>query len=264
MLKVNNVTKVFGKGTVNQHTALNNLSIELNDGDFVTIVGSNGAGKSTLFNAICGTFWCDRGKIILDNKDITYKKEHKRARDIGRVFQDTMKGTAPDMTIEENLALAYSKNHTKVFQSAVNEKMRRFFREQLARYDMGLEDRLKNKVGLLSGGQRQVVTLLMCTLSVPKLLLLDEHTAALDPATAEKVMKITKQIVEENSITTMMITHNINQALTTGNRTIMMDSGEIILDIGAEERENMTREDLLNMYSVKKKEALDNDRILFS
>ena len=264
MLKISNVTKVFGKGTVNEHTALNNLSLELKDGDFVTIVGSNGAGKSTLFNAVSGTFWCDKGKIELDGRNITYAKEHKRARNIGRVFQDTMKGTAPDMTIEENLALAYSKGRTRVFQSAVNEKMRKFFREQLARYDMGLEDRLKNKVGLLSGGQRQVVTLLMCTLSVPKLLLLDEHTAALDPATAEKVMKITKQIVSENSITTMMITHNINQALTTGNRTIMMDSGEIVLDIGKEERENMTRDDLLNMYTLKKKEALDNDRILFS
>ena len=264
MLKVNNVTKVFSKGTVNEHTALNNLSLELKDGDFVTIVGSNGAGKSTLFNAICGTFWCDKGSIVLDNKDITYLKEHKRAKDIGRVFQDTMKGTAPDMTIEENLALAYSKGRTRVFQSAVNEKMRKFFREQLARYDMGLEDRLKNKVGLLSGGQRQVVTLLMCTLAVPKLLLLDEHTAALDPATAKKVMEITKQIVSENNITTMMITHNISQALTTGNRTIMMDSGEIILDIPAEERVNMTKEDLLNMYSMKKSQDLDNDRILFS
>ncbi|MGN1132505.1 MAG: ABC transporter ATP-binding protein [Ruminococcus sp.] len=264
MLKVNNVTKVFSKGTVNEHTALSNLSLELKDGDFVTIVGSNGAGKSTLFNAICGTFWCDKGSIILDGKDITYLKEHKRAKVIGRVFQDTMKGTAPDMTIEENLALAYSKGRTRVFQSAVNEKMRKFFREQLARYNMGLEDRLKNKVGLLSGGQRQVVTLLMCTLAVPKLLLLDEHTAALDPATARKVMEITKQIVSENNITTMMITHNISQALTTGNRTIMMDSGEIILDIPAEERVNMTKEDLLNMYSVKKKQSLDNDRILFS
>jgi putative ABC transport system ATP-binding protein len=264
MLKVNNVTKIFGKGTVNEHTALNNLNLTLDNGDFVTIVGSNGAGKSTLFNAICGTFWCDKGQIFLDNKNITFAQEHKRARDIGRVFQDTMKGTAPDMTIEENLALAYSKGRTRTFQFAVNEKMRSFFKEQLSRYNMGLEDRLKTKVGLLSGGQRQVVTLLMCTLSVPKLLLLDEHTAALDPATAEKVMEITKQIVSENNITTMMITHNLNQALTTGNRTIMMDSGEIILDINQAERQNMTREDLLNMYSMKKHQALDNDRILFS
>ena len=255
MLDVNNVTKVFSKGTVNEHTALNNLSLHLDNGDFVTIVGSNGAGKSTLFNAICGSFLCE---------DITYKKEHKRARVIGRVFQDTMKGTAPDMTIEENLALAYSKGRRRIFQSAVNDKMRKFFKEQLARYNMGLEDRLKNKVGLLSGGQRQVVTLLMCTLAVPKLLLLDEHTAALDPATAEKVMEITKQIVAENNITTMMITHNLNQALTTGNRTIMMDSGEIILDIPYNERKNMNRDDLLQMYSMKKREALDNDRILFS
>jgi putative ABC transport system ATP-binding protein len=264
MLEINNVTKIFGKGTVNEHTALSNFSLSLKDGDFVTIVGSNGAGKSTLFNAICGTFWCEKGQIILDGKNITYAQEHKRAKEIGRVFQDTMKGTAPDMTIEENLALAYSKGRTRTFQLAVNDKMRNFFKEQLARYNMGLEDRLKTKVGLLSGGQRQVVTLLMCTLSVPKLLLLDEHTAALDPATAEKVMEITKQIVGENKITTMMITHNLNQALTTGNRTIMMDSGELILDINELERKNMTRDDLLNMYSMKKHHALDNDRILFS
>ena len=262
MLDVNNVTKVFSKGTVNEHTALNNLSLHLDKGDFVTIVGSNGAGKSTLFNAVCGSFLCDSGKIILDDEDITYKKEYKRARVIGRVFQDTMKGTAPDMTIEENLALAYSKGRRRIFQSAVNDKMRKFFKEQLARYNMGLEDRLKNKVGLLSGGQRQVVT--MCTLAVPKLLLLDEHTAALDPATAEKVMEITKQIVAENNITTMMITHNLNQALTTGNRTIMMDSGEIILDIPYNERKNMNRDDLLQMYSMKKREALDNVLITFN
>ena len=264
MLDVNNVTKVFSKGTVNEHTALNNLSLHLDNGDFVTIVGSNGAGKSTLFNAICGSFLCDSGKIILDNEDITYKKEHKRARVIGRVFQDTMKGTAPDMTIEENLALAYSKGRRRIFQSAVNDKMRKFFKEQLARYNMGLEDRLKNKVGLLSGGQRQVVTLLMCTLSIPKLLLLDEHTAALDPATAAKVMDITKTIVNENKITTLMITHNLSQSLTTGNRTIMLDGGEIILDIAGKERDSMTKEDLIKMYSAKRQKDFDNDRILLA
>ena len=220
MLDVNNVTKVFSKGTVNEHTALNNLSLHLDKGDFVTIVGSNGAGKSTLFNAVCGSFLCDSGKIILDNEDITYKKEHKRARVIGRVFQDTMKGTAPDMTIEENLALAYSKGRRRIFQSAVNDKMRKFFKEQLARYNMGLEDRLKNKVGLLSGGQRQVVTLLM--------------------------------LGQENFI------------LSSKQKAQYVDSGEIILDIPYNERKNMNRDDLLQMYSMKKREALDNDRILFS
>lgn len=266
MLEIQNITKTFEKGTVNEHVAVRDMSLSLKKGEFVTIVGSNGAGKSTLFNAICGTFLVDSGHILLDNADITYKNEHERAREIGRVFQDPMKGTAPHMTIEENLALAYTRagKHSNPFAPAITKKKVAFFRENLARYHMGIEDRMKTKIGLLSGGQRQVVTLLMCTLSIPKLLLLDEHTAALDPATAEKVMEITKTIVSENNITTMMITHNLNQSLTTGTRTIMLDSGEIILDISGKERENMTMDDLIKMYSMKKQKEFDNDRILLS
>jgi len=265
MLEVKNISKTFAKGTVNEHTALKEVNLHLEKGDFVTVVGSNGAGKSTLFNAICGTFITDSGQIILDGEDITMMSEHHRARRIGRVFQDPMKGTAPNMTIEENLALAYTRSQRiSPFASAITKKKVNFFRERLAGYNMGIEDRMKTKIGLLSGGQRQVVTLLMCTLSVPKLLLLDEHTAALDPATAERVMEITKQIVSENQITTMMITHNLKQSLETGNRTIMLDSGEIILDLMGEEREHLTMDELIKMYSMKKQKAFDNDRMLLS
>lgn len=265
MLDIQNISKTFEKGTVNEHVAINNLSLKLEDGEFVTVVGSNGAGKSTLFNAICGSFMADEGHIFLDDMDITYKSEHSRAKMIGRVFQDPMKGTAPNMTIEENLALAYTRaSKQSPFSRVITKKKIQFFRENLARYNMGIEDRMKTKIGLLSGGQRQVVTLLMCTLSIPKLLLLDEHTAALDPATAEKVMDITKTIVQENNITTMMITHNLKQSLTTGTRTIMLDSGEIILDLSGEERKNTTMEDMIKMYSIKKQKEFDNDRILLS
>ncbi len=266
MLDIQNISKTFEKGTVNEHVAVKELSLKLNDGEFVTIVGSNGAGKSTLFNAICGSFMVDEGHILLDDEDITYRSEHQRARMIGRVFQDPMKGTAPNMTIEENLALAYTRagKRSTPFSRAITKKKVTFFRENLSRYNMGIEDRMKTKIGLLSGGQRQVVTLLMCTLSIPKLLLLDEHTAALDPATAEKVMEITKTIVLENNITTMMITHNLKQSLTTGTRTIMLDSGEIILDVSGEERDNMTMDDMIRMYSLKKQKEFDNDRILLS
>ena len=236
------------------------------DEKFVAITGPNGSGKSTLAKIIAGILKPTSGKILLDGEDITFKSEHARAKLIGRVFQDPMKGTAPNMTIEENLALAYTRAGKKnsPFKRAITKKQTAFFRENLARYNMGIEDRMKTKIGLLSGGQRQVVTLLMCTLSIPKLLLLDEHTAALDPATAERVMEITKEIVVENNITTMMITHNLNQSLTTGNRTIMLDSGEIILDLSGEERDNMTMDDLIKMYSAKKQKAFDNDRILLS
>ncbi|MDO4300711.1 MAG: ATP-binding cassette domain-containing protein [Clostridia bacterium] len=264
MLKIKNAVKIFAKDTPNEHIALNNLNLSLNTGDFVTIVGSNGAGKSTLFNSVCGNFWLDKGHIILDNEDITYLPEHKRALKIGRVFQDPMKGTAPNLTIEENIALAYSKNKKGMFSFAVNRKEREMFRQSLSEFNMGLEDRMKTKVGLLSGGQRQVVTLLMCTLVMPKLLLLDEHTAALDPATAEKVMDITNTIVKKNKLTTLMITHNLSSALVTGNRTIMMDEGTIILDLSNDERKNMSIDDLLNMYSGKKNKKFDNDRMLLN
>ena len=265
MLDIQNISKTFEKGTVNEHVAINNLSLKLEDGEFVTVVGSNGAGKSTLFNAICGSFMVDEGHIFLDDMDITYKSEHSRAKMIGRVFQDPMKGTAPNMTIEENLALAYTRaSKQSPFSRAITKKKIQFFRENLARYNMGIEDRMKTKIGLLSGGQRQVVTLLMCTLVMPKLLLLDEHTAALDPATADKVMEITRSIVSENHLTTLMITHNLSQALTTGNRTIMLDEGRIILDLGGEERAKMGVNDLLDCYAEKKKKAFDNDRMMLA
>ena len=264
MLQLIDVSKTFNPGTVNEKKALSHLNLELQDGDFATIIGSNGAGKSTMFNAICGTFFADEGAVILDGTDITYEKEYKRSKYIGHLFQDPMKGTAPNLTIEENLALAYSKNTKGLFRFAITKKDREMFCEALKRFDMGLEDRMATKIGLLSGGQRQVVTLLMSTIVTPKLLLLDEHTAALDPATAEKVMAITNDIVHERNLTTLMITHNMGQALTTGSRTIMLDSGAIIFDIKEEERKHMPVSDLLDMYSEKKKEEFDNDRILLN
>ena len=263
MLELINLHKTFAPGTVNAHVALDGVSLHLAPGEFATVIGSNGAGKSTLFNAICGSFLCDRGRIRLGGQDITFLPEHKRALQIGRVFQDPMKGTAPGMTIEENMALAYTRSHSGPFSMALSRKKYKLFRDALARYDMGLEDRMKTRVGLLSGGQRQVVTLLMCTLVTPKLLLLDEHTAALDPATAERVMALTNQIVSENAITTLMITHNIRSALTTGTRTIMMDMGKIILDVSGEERARMSLDSLMKLYSEKKRDELDNDRMLF-
>ena len=266
MLELKSISKTFNPGTVNEKCALHDLSLSVPDGDFITIIGANGAGKSTLFGAIGGNFLTDSGEILLDGQNVTFWPEHRRSKVIGRLFQDPMKGTAPNMTIEENLALAYSRasKGSNPFARAITKKKVEFFRENLARYNMGIEDRMKTKIGLLSGGQRQVVTLMMCTLSIPKLLLLDEHTAALDPATAQKVMDITKTIVSENNITTMMITHNMKQSLTTGTRTIMLDSGEILLDLSGEERKNMTMEDMIKMYSMKKQKEFDNDRILLS
>lgn len=264
MLEIKNAVKIFAPGTPNEFKALNGLNLTLEDGEFVTIIGSNGAGKSTLFNAICGNFWLDEGHVYLDGEDISYQSEHKRARTIGRIFQDPMKGTAPHLTIEENLALAYSRSKRGGLRVAVTKKEREMFRNALKDFGMGLEERMNTKVGLLSGGQRQVVTLLMATIVPPKLLLLDEHTAALDPATAEKVMEITKKIVAEQHLTTLMITHNIKSALETGNRTIMMDAGEVIFDMDEEERKDMTVEELLKKYSMKKHEEFATDRVLFS
>ena len=262
MLELKDISKTFAKGTVNEHAALKNINLSLKKGEFVTIVGSNGAGKSTLFNMICGTYMQDTGTVTLDGSDISFMPEHKRAKMVGRVFQDPMKGTAPNMTIEENLALAYSRAGSGFFSQAVGRKKREMFQEAVSKFDMGLEDRMKTKIGLLSGGQRQVVTLLMCTIVTPKLLLLDEHTAALDPVTADKVMGITNSIVKENQITTMMITHNMSQALTTGTRTIMMENGEIIIDLDDEKRKNMTVSDLVALYKEKENKEFDNDRIL--
>ena len=264
MLKVINAVKVFAKGTPDEYRALDGLNLSLSDGEFVTVIGSNGAGKSTLFNAICGNFWLDEGHVILDGKDISYMSEHKRARKIGRIFQDPMKGTAPHLTIEENLALAYSRSKRGGLAPAVTKSERNMFKEALAGFEMGLEDRMDTKVGLLSGGQRQVVTLLMATIVPPSLLLLDEHTAALDPATALKVMDITKNIVRENHLTTLMITHNVKSALETGNRTIMLDSGKVIFDMGEEERKGMTVEELMKKYSVEKHEEFDTDSVIFN
>ncbi len=266
MLKIDHISKTFNPGTVNEKKALSGLSLQLEKGDFVTIVGSNGAGKSTLFNAIAGAFYVDEGSIILAGEDITFKPEYRRSREIGRLFQDPMRGTAPHMTIGENLALAYlrtAKNQHAYF-SRTTKKDLAFFRDQLAKLDMGLEDRMKQPVGLLSGGQRQALTLLMSTMVPPKLLLLDEHTAALDPGTAEKVLKITREVVAEHQITTLMVTHNMQQALELGNRTLMMDDGNIILDVQGEKRKGMTVGDLLEQFRAGAGKNLDNDRILLS
>lgn len=266
ILRIEELDKTFYPNTVNERKALSNINLTLNHGDFVTILGSNGAGKSTLFNAICGNFYMDRGKIFLNGNNISLLAEHKRARHIGRLFQDPMKGSAPNMTIEENLALAYNRTVKGLSKNifALNRRNTLYFKEQLSILNLGLENRMSVKVGTLSGGQRQAVSLLMSTISQPQLLLLDEHTAALDPDTAIKIMNITKNIVSTNRITTMMITHNIKSALTTGNRTIMMDEGEIILDFNQKERETMTQNDLLAYYNQKKKKELSNDRILLS
>lgn len=264
MLEIKNLSKTFLKGTPNEHKALDGISLSLDKGEFVTVIGSNGAGKSTLFNAIAGEFLCDSGKIVLDGKNITYQKEYIRAKDIGRLFQDPMRGTAPDLTIEENLALVYSKATRPIFSPALKKRDIEFFREKLLKLNMGLEDRLKTKMGQLSGGQRQAVTLMMSTLVTPKLLLLDEHTAALDPLTAEKVLDITQRIVAENSITTMMITHNIKSALKLGTRTIMLECGKSVLDLKGDERNNMTVQDLLGLYRQKSGKELDNDRMLLT
>lgn len=264
MLKITNLKKTFNPGTVNEKVAMNNVNLHLEKGDFVTIIGSNGAGKSTLFNLIGGCFLPDKGMILLDDVNITRMPEHKRAHYIGRLFQDPLKGTAPSMTIEENLALSYLRSTNARIGFGISKKERNLFRERLAQLDLGLEDRMKTKMGLLSGGQRQAVTLLMSTLVAPKLLLLDEHTAALDPATAEKVLNITKEIVAKENITTMMITHNIQSALDLGNRTIMMDNGGIVLDIAGEKRNGLTVPDVLELFKKESHKALDNDRMLLS
>lgn len=262
MLQISHISKTFNPGTVNEKKALNDLSLHLDSGDFVTILGSNGAGKSTLFGAIAGSFVVDQGCIRLDGENITNQPDYKRSKFIGRLFQDPLKGTAPNMTIEENLALAYLRASEKRSPfSMVTAKDRAGFREKLAQLELGLEDRMDHPVGLLSGGQRQALTLLMATLVTPKLLLLDEHTAALDPATAEKVLALTRKIVAENHITCLMITHNIPSALSLGNRSIMMNNGQIVLELAGEERKNMTTEQLLKAFH---EQGISNDRIEFS
>ena len=266
MLEMKHVSKTFNPGTVNEKKALCDLNLVLEDGDFATIVGSNGAGKSTTFNAITGAFYVDEGQIILDGEDITYKKEFLRSKVIGHLFQDPLKGTAPHMTIEENMALAYLRASGKenAFFSRIRKSDKEKFRELLSQLDMGLEDRMKQPVGLLSGGQRQALTLLMATMVTPKILLLDEHTAALDPATAEKVLELTKKIIAEHHITCLMVTHNMLQALELGNRILMMDSGNIVLDLKDEEKKKMTVDSLLEQFRIQAGKRLDNDRILMS
>ncbi len=265
MLDIKNISVTFNPGTPDEKKAITDLSLHLDDGDFVTIIGSNGAGKSTLFNAVAGTFFVDEGSIFLGGQDITFLEEHKRSRIIGRMFQDPLKGTAPSMTIEENLALAYlrSSEGTSPF-SHISGRDKKLFREKLSMLGMGLEDRMRHPVGLLSGGQRQALTLLMATMVTPKILLLDEHTAALDPATADKVIELTRKIVGENHITCMMITHNMKQALEIGNRTFLMSDGNIVYDVKGEERAGLNIEDLLVKFKAGTGKALDNDRILLS
>lgn len=262
MLKLSNVTKVFNAGTYDEKTAINKLSIDIKDGDFVTIIGSNGAGKSTLFNLISGNCDIDSGLIELDGINISNVSEYKRAKYIGRLFQDPMKGTCPNLTIEENLGLAYLQSTNRGLFSALNKKDKEFIKSKLALLGMGLEERTSSLMGLLSGGQRQAATLLMATLTIPKLLLLDEHTAALDPITAEKVLTITKDVVETNNITTMMITHNMADALKYGNRLLMMKDGRVVLDIEGDEKKTYTVEKLLQKFKENTGTQLDNDRMM--
>ena len=266
MLVIDSVSKTFNPGTVNEKKALDKVSLTLAEGDFATIVGSNGAGKSTLFNAITGNFYVDEGRIILGGEDITYCKEHVRSKVIGHLFQDPLKGTAPHMTIEENMALAYLRASTKrhAYFSRVSAKEKTKFKEMLSLLDMGLEDRMKQPVGLLSGGQRQALTLLMATMVTPRILLLDEHTAALDPATADKVLALTEKIISERLITCLMVTHNMHQALSLGNRTFMMDGGHIVFHVSGEERKKLTIDNLLEQFKMRAGKQLDNDRILLS
>ncbi len=261
MLEIRNVSKTFNRGGAFEKKALENVSLTVNDGDFISIIGANGAGKSTLFNAICGTFLTDEGKIILDGCDITMMPMHKRSKRIGRLFQDPMKGTAPGMSIEENLYLASGRGG---WMGRITKKEREDFRERLSLLSMGLEERMNQPVGLLSGGQRQALTLLMSTINPPSILLLDEHTAALDPASAEKIMRITDDIIRTNRITCLMITHNMQSAIDYGNRTIMMNRGRIIYDTTGEEREGLTVTELVEKFKSASGSALNTDRMLLS
>ena len=264
MLKITNLHKTFNAGTINAKKALNGLSLTIKEGDFVTVIGGNGAGKSTLLNAICGVWKPDAGKIEIDGVDVTAMPEYKRAAFLGRVFQDPMKGTAPDMEIAENLSIAARRGTKRRLVWGLPKKERESYKALLATLELGLEDRLSSKVGLLSGGQRQAVTLLMATLKKPKILLLDEHTAALDPKTAAKVLEITDKIVNENKLTTLMITHNMKDAITHGNRLIMLHEGRIIIDVSGEEKAKLTVEDLLDMFNRASGTHFASDRAILS
>lgn len=264
MLILKDLYKTFNPGTVAQKKALNGLNLTLQKGDFVTVIGGNGAGKSTMLNAIAGSFHIDSGSIILGGQDITNLPEHRRAAFLGRVFQDPMTGTAASMNIEENLALAARRGQNRGLQWGIRAAERSAFRDKLAMLDLGLENRLGDKVGLLSGGQRQALTLLMATLKRPELLLLDEHTAALDPKTAEKVLQLTRQLIMEDGLTALMVTHNMKDALALGNRTIMMHEGRVILDLNAGQKQTMTVEDLLAEFKKASGRQLANDRMLLT
>ena len=262
MLEIKNVYKTFNAGTVNEKRALKNLNLSVADGDFVTVIGGNGAGKSTMLNAITGALAVDYGSITIDGVDVTHLPEHKRAKYIGRVFQDPMMGTAATMQIEENLAMAARRGKPRTLRIGITKAEREGYRQQLAILDLGLEDRMTAKVGLLSGGQRQALTLLMATLQKPKLLLLDEHTAALDPKTAAKVLETTQRIVEENQLTTIMITHNMRDAITYGNRLIMMYDGHVVVDVSGEEKKKLTVEQLLSLFSQASGSDEADDKLL--
>ena len=264
MLEIKNVNKTFNAGTVNQKVALNGLNLTLEDGDFVTVIGGNGAGKSTMLNAVAGVWPVDMGKILIDGKDITRLSEHKRAKYIGRVFQDPMMGTAATMGIDENLALARRRGQPRTLRAGITAKERAEYREMVKELDLGLEDRMTSKVGLLSGGQRQAITLLMATLQKPRLLLLDEHTAALDPKTAAKVLSLSDKIVHEHNLTTLMITHNMKDAIRYGNRLIMMYDGHIVYDVRGEEKANLKVSDLLARFEKVSDGEFANDRMLLS
>jgi len=262
MLKVENVSKTFNPGTVNEKLALDNFSITINEGDFITVIGGNGAGKSTLMNAIAGVWKVDEGKIIIDGEDVTSLPEHKRAKYLGRVFQDPMLGTAATMEIQENLALAKRRGLSRTLKTGIHKDEIKQYKEMLKILELGLEDRMTTKVGLLSGGQRQALTLLMATLKKPKLLLLDEHTAALDPKTAAKVLEITDKIVKRDNLTTLMITHNMKDAIAHGNRLIMLNDGKIVLDISGEEKKNLTVSDLLKKFEIASGEEFASDKAI--
>lgn len=264
MLEIKNVTKIFNQGDVNERLALDDVSLDVPGGDFITIIGGNGAGKTTLLNIVAGVFAVERGKIYINGKDVTSLPDYARAGDIARIFQDPMLGTAGSMTVEENLSLAVRRGSRRKLRPGINEERRNYFREQLALLGLGLEQRLTTPVSLLSGGQRQALSLLMATLITPRLVLLDEHTASLDPKTGIKVMELTRKLVEENEITTLMVTHNMEQALKVGNRTIMMHEGKIILDLKGEQRESMTIPGLVELFHEASGEQLQSDRILLA
>ena len=264
MLDVKNISKTFNAGTVNEKTALNGLSLHLNEGDFVTVIGGNGAGKSTLLNAVAGVWPVDEGTITIGGVDVTHMPEHKRARYIGRVFQDPMMGTAATMQIEENLALAMRRGKPRTLRIGITKEEREQYKEMLKILDLGLEDRLTSKVGLLSGGQRQALTLVMATLKKPKLLLLDEHTAALDPKTAEKVLRLTELLIAEDHLTAMMVTHNMSDAIRLGNKLIMMNEGNVAVKIEGERKHGLQREDLVALFESASGGKLENDRMLLS